>query len=418
LEASQTTMSYPGYKDAPSIGESTDDQGVQSYDRLNPTATSRSHKQTHVQYAQQPAYDWSQQNQTGYGNGDSQFYDTIWKLDREQPYDSSQRLQTTDNTNNSVASNGYHVTTVGQPRISTPALNSLAYASGLESTGMSNRGNQSEAAMPTSYDLNSLRQQAPERVMSPYTQTQSRSGDSYRMNRPGSAASRPSQSYQQPSYSSHNQQQASGRRLDSPLSMTNMEISSYDSPYEMRNQTQSNEAHPTRNVANSRQNQLSPYQNMLSFIDPSQIYNPYQQEYEKRKAVEEAEKNQLDVEIQEEEREQREFTAVAQAPEPGKEEPRRERVRKSEPVEKATVTQADRRRSHGSVDPTLQAAAILSSGMGSSRPPGGDDDIEMKILLDKIQKMKSKDPAKFHQLWGFLAKVSLMPKIPNIVNVK
>jgi hypothetical protein len=527
-------MSYPGYKYSSYSGQSTNDQSVQAYNRLNTPSASQSHQQTSVQYAQQQPYDWPQQNhQSTNANAGAQSYDsTAWKSEQDRSYSYSQRPQASpSNTSDSVASNGHHVTAAPPTLTGTTALNSLAYASGLESTGMNNRGTQPGNPEPTGY--NPSRQQALERVTSSYDQNQAQRNDDYGMNRTPSAASlsqsqAQKSSYQtqaqqpinltmtaihdilssqqaQPQYSNYrttlsnqaptnsqrktqsptmaysssntmSQSQGSGNRAKAstpvgrapqpasssswnpPPSQSHSRAPSAQSYTQAQYPTETaapntvtstdhstgtsytaqNASHSTQGQAQTQETHrqdsprsfanpgpacygasndkeaftqysipLSPSQSsMPSFIDPSQVYNPYQQEYEKRKAAEEAEAARLLAEQKQREREEEQERQRYKESTPVMTEPageKRKKSRKSEPNPPNASNADYRRKSDDSA--TLQAAAFLSFGLGSVGDGSNDDDgtaDEMQLMLQKIRQMKSKDPSKFQQLLGAL----------------
>ncbi|KAL9107396.1 MAG: hypothetical protein Q9227_007680 [Pyrenula ochraceoflavens] len=165
-----------------------------------PTSTTLPQPSTSQQYGQ-GNYNWPSQTQQPYGNlrAENQNYgNQSWKNGQTQR--PSYNYQNHRNDYGSSASNGntatyYGTTSQAPPQNSTAALNSLAYASGLESAGMQDQ-NQVDRSSQSNTPVSGTFQRTPaighERVSSPaqnmyHAYSRSNASNSYSDNRPKSS---------------------------------------------------------------------------------------------------------------------------------------------------------------------------------------------------------------------------------------
>ncbi|KAK2736302.1 hypothetical protein FQN55_001688 [Onygenales sp. PD_40] len=164
---------------------------------------------------------------------------------------------------------------------------------------------------------------------------------------------------------------------------------------------------------------------MPSFIDPSQIYNPYHQEYQKKKAAEaeaeaversrKQEKEKEEQQARQQEKEQEEQRAAIQAEIAQKLEAAKaaNAARAAQPQD-TTVSRSPAVKKKPGPKPKKQGDANGQPAPKKRRPrksekappPAAEDepdeDMELARMLQKIRKLKSKDPSKYALLMGDL----------------
>ena len=159
--------------------------------------------------------------------------------------------------------------------------------------------------------------------------------------------------------------------------------------------------------SNSYSQADTPGAGMPDFIDPSKVYNPYHQEYERRKkeaAEMEASQrqNRQSAETRQSMSEQSDPTDLQQSEqvsgarkskEPARNKdgsmrkPREKKARQSEPIPKPGTSNSIARQS---LNPQAYGA--------QADPLEDEDEAEMRAMLEKIRKLKSKDPSMFQKM--------------------
>jgi hypothetical protein len=94
-------------------------------------------------------------------------------------------------------------------------------------------------------------------------------------------------------------------------------------------------------------------------------------------------------------------------------------VRKSELTMAFHATKTEIRRSQHSIDPTFQAEAVMTPGLASAdgdHANEDDVDAELKMMIERMKQMKSRDPSKFQQLFGALTQVCIIPTQSQATN--
>ncbi|KAL9619968.1 MAG: hypothetical protein Q9160_005437 [Pyrenula sp. 1 TL-2023] len=159
--------------------------------------------------------------------------------------------------------------------------------------------------------------------------------------------------------------------------------------------------------------QTEPSNNMPNFIDPSQVYNPYHQEHERRRKEAAAKSGAEAVQSKQQDQQQNQqpfslgFTDQAGASEPASpgtkvaEKPKKvlkaRKSRKSDPLPKAGEPNSIARQS---LTPQAAKPAVAEDEMDGTEAMEN----EMKAMFDKMRHMRSKDPSMFAKLWEGMKK--------------
>lgn len=471
---------------------------------------------TSTQQYGQPNHDWPPQTQQTHGglNGDNQNCSSQgWKGGQNQQ--TGYHYQRPRHDYGASASNGntstYYGTSSQAPTQSgTNALNSLAYASGLESAGLQtknqthiDRASQSNTPVSATYPQSAGISQ--ERVRSPaqasYPKYPRSSNSSYGDNRPKSshqnlAASATAASagatkrqntpltnstnnYQYPasypssmgnilSTSNNASQSPVQNRSNSPyqrqrnasqISQPPQSLQAASATQYGNNSTQYNQpsTETTRYAAAIDRSQpqavRSPYQapaqamqsiselqnttaaasptlikdgnytpnplshtepstDMPHFIDPSQVYNPYHQEYERRKKEAAAEAEFKAAQSTSETRQDPITSSINQQADPKpqdlvtkrgekrKRTPKDKKARKSGPLLKGKGSSSIAQQSL-----TPQVAKTDARAIDQEDKDDKDDmEIRMKTMIDEMRELRSKDPKMFSKLWDTMKK--------------
>ena len=479
-------MSYSGLSGYGSYYSHDNDQSAQGqYNTLrranNAAALPDPTRQT--QYGQN-GYTWSTQTQNDYptSNNNQSYSDNSWRTNSDGTSYNYPRPPTHNtSTSNASSISYYSSTSQSQASVSTPALHSLAYASGLEAAGMQgSRTSQTNTPASTSFPNT----QGVERVRSP-AQTQHhnysrsinvtsndyrpRSSQSQRNAAQAAAAltatanriqqqqkqqqqQQPAQkpqpqqsssaqpSYQQNTNYGQNQNYASGT-TSSPSSNTKpksstretagVSSSSYATQTAQALQTHQPSAQASssgsygkvipsdiqrranaaifdgtsRSQATNSTGQTTNTGSMPSFIDPSEVFNPYHYELERRKR-EEATKTYTQPHQPSPEAEQLEGTVAevqkttaeeVPGSEPKVKKPRKPREKKARKFEPAASTQ----------EPSIAQQSLTPQPTKASSS-GSEENManEMKSMIEKMREWKSKDPRLFQALWEDMKKGS------------
>lgn len=169
--------------------------------------------------------------------------------------------------------------------------------------------------------------------------------------------------------------------------------------------------HPPNNIAYHDQHHYSPAVHSTApiTIDPSRVFNPYHQEYQRRKALAEAQ-------------EPENATQVNPRLHHGSDEalsgplaPAEQRATSRVSVGAKSPILSDQERTggqnKGSMISTLESVAAPGDGdanVGTNGSSSGDKvqmEAEMRLMLDKMREYKSKDPSLFLQIWEQVKKV-------------
>lgn len=189
--------------------------------------------------------------------------------------------------------------------------------------------------------------------------------------------------------------------------------------------------------------QPSPTNNLPGYIDPTQVYNPYRQEYERMKAAEAEAEAEAEAQKQAEKEQEAANQASAQTQDTtmhdhsnhgGTEQdnthnashshsypvpPTPEKKKRGRAPRKSPATGANASGSNAStkksqvdateqnIDPLLQSVPQTSSApqTDSAQTDGNDDSGEIDMTMKMIQEWRSKDPARFAKLMDVLKKV-------------
>ncbi|KAL1867807.1 hypothetical protein Plec18167_008553 [Paecilomyces lecythidis] len=170
--------------------------------------------------------------------------------------------------------------------------------------------------------------------------------------------------------------------------------------------------------------QQSPPATMPSYIDPTQVYNPYRQEYEKMQALraeEEAKRKQDEATNM---AKQSDTTAPSSTPsvvnakdntseacvsghqalesakKPTKKKPQKKAPRKSAPAGSASTVKPPVGPTEENIDPALRS----KTPQGKTSDADSDMANEMKMMIEKMRQWRSKDPTLFAKLWDDVRK--------------
>ncbi|KAJ9255139.1 hypothetical protein DTO195F2_6355 [Paecilomyces variotii] len=170
--------------------------------------------------------------------------------------------------------------------------------------------------------------------------------------------------------------------------------------------------------------QQSPSGAMPSYIDPTQVFNPYRQEYEQMQALraeEEAKRKQdeakntakqpdtathssatsaVDAKGTISEASVSGHQTVASDNQPSKKKPRKRAPRKSAPAGSVSTVKSSAGPREENIDPQLRS----QTPQNKTGDADGDMANEMKMMIEKMRQWRSKDPTLFAKLWDDVRK--------------
>jgi hypothetical protein len=142
----------------------------------------------------------------------------------------------------------------------------------------------------------------------------------------------------------------------------------------------------------SRKQQPEPATSMPTFIDPSQVFNPYHKEHERQKREEAERAKRASTDVSEQNLGSRANDASTNPP-----------VKAAD----TTVASGSKQpaRVSGSTDTGVRPPSRSSSMTAESKEPADVDMAnEMKAMMHRLREWKSKDPSLFQKLWGDMKK--------------
>ncbi|KAI1624061.1 hypothetical protein EDD37DRAFT_397031 [Exophiala viscosa] len=447
-------------------------------------------------------YEWSGQTQQNYADGSRQqaYSSASWKDDDTQStaYGDRRDTLTPQPTAGSTRQEYYNSQSTNATGQNTQGLNSLAYASGLDESGLQRQGRvqQSNAVSSTKHSLSTTN--APNRVQSPlahnasqYSSSQS-TGFNYHNNSVSTtnkqsaaaaalagavnrrfpqassaqsvspildgAAPRPSApQYYHPNTqdqrhpSSHAQRNPhvvaanSNRQADQQMSQDRVgqrgrapsrgaqQASNQSQQQALQVNSISNlVSHPTEEARQPQYSTVAEQQStMPSYIDPTQVFNPFAREHERRRREAEAEaKRKAEEEAasaarrrQEEEaaRKRQEEDAAAAAQ---KQQEDHDAARKRQEEESAAAAAAAQKASESSKRVNKRSESAPKSrkrkaaAQSDEQPPNsqtGEADMatELKVMMEKMKEFRSKDPSLFQKLWDDMRKPTVPVQSPS-----
>ena len=433
-------MSYPplsgygGYYDA---NQQSSQYSSNRQNQANPYAPVTFPNDRQSQYST-TSYDWQGQSQQNYGQNAQQTYSN----DNYAAGQTGQYEYRRENTGYPAQTNNrnQYETSTTSTRQNLQGLNNLAYASGLDPK-TSTRNQQATTTAPTynaptstamSPGQPSSQRQYSTQPPTTYSPTTTNVGTPQMsaaaqalagaVNRKNQQAANPPRS-QSPYTVQPQHQRASPKTSRSP------NISKHRAPASSTGSTS------TRNAANSS-SQLTSISNLMSpndsastenaaaehvpvptYIDPSQVFNPYHREHERRrKEAAEAEKVRKQNEAKRQADEARKkadqeaaatleaaaakmAAAAAQAAKSPEQQPPAPQVPQKKPKPKAAPKSKKK-------DATAKAPTPAPP-----TPAPADDDMaaQMKLMMDKMKEFRQQDPSMFQKLWEDMRKGGANP---------
>jgi hypothetical protein len=401
----------------------------------------------------QKQFDYTQSNQSAYGSGREGWRDGTLQQDqygymRESPSYATQAAAGNVNYNNK-GTNGRSSNVSG--------LNSLAHASGLGSPQLSGHGQQvavpvsTQSAMPGD-PINRMRsplqgmqqpqQPQPQQYQSPYStyptsdyqQPASSSGTSQQhsvaealagaVSRRAqlNAAKQQSQSTQEsitPYVSNSNKKRGASSQDQRGTSSPNMSKQRAPAANARNQQNSTSRQNQSGMQATSISNLIAAtppvtteatQDIMPAYIDPSQVFNPYQREHARRRkeaAEAETRRKQEEAQRKEEEEEQRADEKAKKVAEEAAAAEASAAAAKTKQIQKKAQgkkTPKSKAKSTAVATATTAPAAAPTVAESASPPAELNMAMQMKLMMDRMKEFRQQDPLMFQKLWDDMRK--------------
>jgi hypothetical protein len=370
------------------------------------------------------AYDWQGQNQPGYSSNSQYGGNENWRDSNGQSSNYDYRREASNYATQAAAGSTSQQSYYGSTSQAQQGLNNLAYASGLDNRGNSRsqqpqqskysttpnpiinrvqspvQGVQQQtysSAQPANYGTHdnsssstnspqlainaaqalagAVNRKFPQRTASPTVPTSS-SRPAQRANSPYTAAPNPS---------SHNRGVSGQSQSRSPIQTHKSAPAQSRNHARKASQNKKSAASQSSSISNlvttssAGDMPASTVDSMPTYIDPTQVFNPYHKEHERRR------REAAEAEVQRKAREEAEAKAA--------EEQKKKDEEAAKAAPKKTVTKK-------------KAKSSAKAAAAAAPPPSEEDTMasEMKLMMEKMKEFRSKDPSLFQKLWDDMRK--------------
>lgn len=419
-------MSYPplsgysGYYDANQQQSSAYSSNRQAQGNQYAPVTFPSDRQ--AQYSTS-AYDWQGQGQQGYAQNAQQNYNNDQYSAGQQGQYEYGRDSTGYANQSSTSSNKYPATGASGSRTqSLQGLNNLAYASGLDgqTTTRGQQGNNANAnynsvPAPVNRIQSPMQTAPPQRQYSTtprntYTPTTTSASTTLQASAAQALAGAVSRKNQLDAAQAQSQRSASPymppakhqRAPSQTQAARSPNVSKQRAPAASQSSARLDSSNSvsqatsisnlvTSNPESTQSTEATTQSSMPTYIDPSQVFNPYHREHERRR------KEAAEAEVRRKEEEARQKEAEAQ------------KKAEDEAAAKAAAAAAEAAKTQERQQKKKAAAKEKKKASAKSKAtptPAPEDDMatQMKMMMDKMKEFRQQDPSAFQKLWDEMRK--------------
>ncbi|KAJ9613297.1 hypothetical protein H2200_003239 [Cladophialophora chaetospira] len=327
---------------------------------------------------------------------------------------SASRYNTTPSTNATYSYQNDSSSSQGQGNSLTAAAAALAGAvSARFSQASATMGGQSVS--PVMASSASAQHSASQRSASPYQQAQSAKTQAQRQQ----TSSTPHTNYKAANavaYQQRTQPLSSGQHARAPSQTTSQRPS--QTQQQPVNSISNLVTHSLEEAAATQYSTATEPQSMPNYIDPTQVFNPYAKEHERRRreaiaqAEAEAKRKQQEEEAAAKRKAEEEAAATA-AEKQRAEEAAAAKKRDQQAASAARKAKSRQNARNAVMNAQSQSATMTSPHVDQTQPAaaGGEADMaaELKAMMEKMKEFRSKDPGLFQRLWEDMRKPTSGP---------